>query len=107
MNIYWTVLLVAVIVEIGWALSLKWIQTDPGVLSIGVSLLLTVANMVMLSYAMRGIPVGTAYAVWTGMGAVGITIMGIILFNDPASVTRMGFMALIVAGVVGLKLSAA
>ncbi|MCG8394169.1 MAG: multidrug efflux SMR transporter [Pseudomonadales bacterium] len=103
---YWVVLLLAVFVEIAWAMSLKWIQTDPGVLSIGSSVVLTALNMLMLSYAMRGIPVGTAYAVWTGLGAVGITFIGILVFKDPASFARLAFVALIIVGVVGLKLTA-
>ena len=73
MNPYWWVLLAAVVVEIAWAMSLKWIQMQPGVASISTSLVLTALNMLALSFAMRGIPVGTAYAVWTGLGAVGIT----------------------------------
>ncbi|EKF73710.1 small multidrug resistance protein [Alcanivorax hongdengensis A-11-3] len=105
MNLYWTVLLAAVIVEIAWAMSLKWIQMQPGVASVGTSLVLTALNMVMLSYAMKGIPVGTAYAVWTGLGAVGITLIGIVFFKDPLTVARIGFMVLIIAGVVGLKLT--
>tara|TARA_B100000446_G_scaffold164087_2_gene165527 strand:+ start:3430 stop:3894 length:465 start_codon:yes stop_codon:yes gene_type:complete len=106
MNMYWVVLLLAVIVEIAWALSLKWIQMNPGVASIGTSLVLTGLNMLMLSYAMRGIPVGTAYAVWTGLGAVGITVIGIVWFKDPAQLSRLLFMGLIIVGVVGLKLTA-
>ena len=105
MNLYWVVLLLAVIVEIAWAMSLKWIQINPGVLSIGSSLVLTGLNMLMLSYAMRGIPVGTAYAIWTGLGAVGITLLGIVFFKDPANASRLAFMALIVVGVIGLKLT--
>ncbi|WP_290519299.1 multidrug efflux SMR transporter [Alcanivorax sp.] len=105
MNLYWVVLLLAVIVEIAWAMSLKWIQINPGVLSIGSSLVLTGLNMLMLSYAMRGIPVGTAYAIWTGLGAVGITLLGIVFFKDPANAWRLAFMALIVVGVIGLKLT--
>ena len=105
MNVYWVVLLLAVFVEIAWALSLKWIQTHPGVWSIGAALILTGLNMLMLSYAMRGIPVGTAYAVWTGLGAVGSTIIGILWFSDPLSAARLAFMALIIVGVVGLKLT--
>ena len=81
MNLYWVVLLLAVIVEIAWAMSLKWIQINPGVLSIGSSLVLTGLNMLMLSYAMRGIPVGTAYAIWTGLGAVGI--LSLIHISEP------------------------
>ena len=107
MTLYWVVLLLAVIVEIAWAMSLKWIQINPGVLSIGSSLVLTGLNMLMLSYAMRGIPVGTAYAIWTGLGAVGITLLGIVFFKDPANASRLAFMALIVVGVIGLKLTSA
>ncbi len=105
MNLYWWVLLAAVLVEIAWAMSLKWIQMQPGAMSIGVSLVLTALNMLALSFAMRGIPVGTAYAVWTGLGAVGITLLGVVFFHDPLGAARVGFLALIIVGVVGLKLS--
>jgi len=106
MNLYWIVLLLAVIVEIAWAMSLKWIQMQPGVASIGTALVLTALNMLMLSYAMKGIPVGTAYAVWTGLGAVGITVLGILFFKDPASLSRLAFMGMVVVGIIGLKLTA-
>lgn len=106
MSIYWIVLFVAVFVEIGWALSMKWMQVSPGWLSFSTAGVLTVVNMVLLSYAMRGIPVGTAYAVWTGLGAVGVTLLGILWFNDPATLARFLFVGLIIAGVVGLKLTA-
>lgn len=106
MTLYWWVLLVAVLVEIAWAMSLKWVQMAPGVMSIGASVVLTALNMLALSFAMRGIPVGTAYAVWTGLGAVGITVLGVVFFQDPLGVGRLGFLALIVAGVVGLKFTA-
>ncbi|HIK75153.1 MAG: multidrug efflux SMR transporter [Alcanivorax sp.] len=105
MNPYWWVLLAAVVVEIAWAMSLKWIQLQPGLASISTSLVLTALNMLALSFAMRGIPVGTAYAVWTGLGAVGITLLGVIVFDDPLGAARLGFLALIIVGVVGLKLS--
>ena len=105
MNPYWWVLLAAVVVEIAWAMSLKWIQMQPGVASISTSLVLTALNMLALSFAMRGIPVGTAYAVWTGLGAVGITLLGVVIFQDPLGTARLGFLALIIVGVVGLKLS--
>ncbi|MGM0563168.1 MAG: DMT family transporter [Pseudomonadota bacterium] len=107
MNAYWGILMIAVVVEIAWALSLKWIQLQPGVLSISTSAVLTVLNMALLSYAMRGIPVGTAYAVWTGLGAVGIAIFGVILFKEPVAASRFVFMGLIIAGVAGLKLTSA
>ena len=106
MTIYWAVLLVAVLVEIGWALSLKWMQMSPGPASIGVVAVLTLANLVMLSFAMRGIPVGTAYAVWTGLGAAGITIVSVWLYHDPVTPLRFLFIALIIGGVVGLKATA-
>ena len=105
MNLYWIVLLLAVIVEIAWAMSLKWIQMQPGVASIGTSLVLTALNMLMLSYAMKGIPMGTAYAVWTGLGAVGITLLGILFFKDPATLSRLAFMGLVVIGIVGRTLT--
>ncbi|MCH8542010.1 MAG: multidrug efflux SMR transporter [Alcanivorax sp.] len=107
MTIYWLVLFVAVFVEIGWALSLKWVGTSPSLLSVSVVTTLTILNMVMLSFAMRGIAVGTAYAVWTGLGAVGITLCAIWLYHDPVTPLRLMFIALIIGGVVGLKMTAA
>lgn len=107
MNIYWLVLFIAVFVEIGWALSLKLIQTHPGPWPITAAVVLTVLNMVLLSWAMRGLPVGTAYAVWTGLGAVGIAVLGIIWFGDSADPLRLFFIGVIIAGVAGLKLTSA
>lgn len=103
MSIYWVVLFIAVITEVAWALSLKWVQVSGGWAAMTVAGVLTITNMVMLSYAMRGIPVGTAYGVWTGLGAVGVCVMGIVLFKDPVFFSRLFFMGLIVLGVVGLK----
>ncbi len=77
----------------------------PGVASISASVVLAALNMLALSFAMRGIPVGTAYAVWTGLGAVGITVLGVVFFHDPLGTARIAFLALIVVGVVGLKLT--
>lgn len=105
MNIYWLILFLAVGVEIAWAISLKLIYMHASIWPIIACFVLTVLNIILLSYAMRGIPVGTAYAVWTGLGAVGVTICGIIWFGDPYTHIRLGFIALIVIGVVGLRLS--
>lgn len=105
MNSYWIILFIAVLVEIAWALSLKLIHMHASPWPIVACVVLTVVNVLLLSYAMRGIPVGTAYAVWTGLGAVGITICGIIWFGDPYSHQRLFFIAMIIAGIVGLKLS--
>lgn len=106
MSVHWLVLFVAVLTEVAWALTLKAIHTHPSVWTIGGAGVLTVLNMTFLSYAMRGIPVGTAYGVWTGLGAVGITLAGVMLYGDPMGAKRLAFLALIILGVIGLKLEA-
>lgn len=103
MNVYWIVLFIACAVEIAWAISMKLMQQYPSVPMVLGVVTLTVLNMVLLSYAMRGIPVGTAYAIWTGLGAVGVTLLGVVLFGDPVTTARVGFLAVIIVGVVGLK----
>jgi quaternary ammonium compound-resistance protein SugE len=101
----WTLLFVAGLFEIGWAIGLKYTAgfTKP------VPTALTVASMVasvgLLGLAMRHLPVGTAYAVWTGIGTVGTVILGIVLLGDSASPTRLVCLGLIVLGIVGLKVS--
>jgi quaternary ammonium compound-resistance protein SugE len=99
----WTILFVAGLLEIGWALGLKYTDgfTRP------VPTLLTAASMiasiVLLGLALKSLPVGTAYAVWTGVGAVGTAILGIVLFAEPATAMRLGAIGLIVAGIIALK----
>jgi quaternary ammonium compound-resistance protein SugE len=99
----WVVLFIAGICEIGWAVGLKY--TDgftrlwPTVFT-GVSL---VVSMALLGIAVKTLPLGTAYAVWTGIGAVGTVILGIVLFKEPATVVRLVCVGLIVAGILGLK----
>ena len=99
----WVVLFIAGICEIGWAVGLKY--TDgftrlwPTVFT-GVSL---VVSMALLGIAVKTLPLGTAYAVWTGIGAVGTVILGIVLFKEPATVVRLVCEGLIVAGILGLK----
>jgi quaternary ammonium compound-resistance protein SugE len=101
----WILLLVAGALEIGWAIGLKytggWTLSWPSVLTLAGAAL----SFVMLSYALRALPVGTAYAVWVGIGAAGVAVVGIVLFGDSASPLRLGCIALIIAGVAGLKLS--
>ena len=101
----WTLLVIAGLLEIGWAIGLKYTH---GFTRLGPSVA-TVAAMVvsisLLGWAMRSIPVGTAYAVWTGIGAVGTAVFGIILFGEAVTVARMMCLALIFAGIVGLKLA--
>ena len=100
----WLLLLVAGVFEVVWAIGLKYTEGFsrlwPSVLTIaamGVS-------VVLLALALKSIPVGTGYAVWTGVGAVGTAVLGIVLFGESASAARIGFIGLIVAGIVGLKI---
>jgi quaternary ammonium compound-resistance protein SugE len=100
----WLYLLLAGVFEIGFAIGLKYTEgfTRPWPsLATAAS---AAASLWLLTRALRGIPVGTAYAVWTGIGAVGVATLGIALFGDGASPARLACIALIVAGVAGLKL---
>ena len=100
----WVCLVVAGLFECGWAIGLKY--TD-GVSKI-VPLVLTIVSMGMsvwlLAVAMKTIPVGTAYAIWTGIGAVGVAVMGMVLFGESRDILRMVCLLLILSGIVGLKL---
>ena len=100
----WFLLFVAGLFEIGWAIGLKY--TDgftrlwPSLWTAGAM----VVSLALLGIALKTIPVGTGYAVWTGVGAAGTAILGIILFAEPATAMRLGCIGLIVAGIVGLKI---
>jgi quaternary ammonium compound-resistance protein SugE len=102
----WLILGLAVITEIIWALSLKLVQDHPVRWLVAVPVALTFVNMWLLSLAMRYLPTGTAYAVWTGLGVVGVTLGGIVWFGDPVSATRIVLLAIISCCVVGLKFTA-
>ena len=102
----WVILAIAVVTEIIWALSLKWAATIGSWQASIVPVSLSFLNMALLAFAMRGISAGTAYAIWTGLGAVGVIIGGIVLFGEKVSVVQLAFMALIVIGVAGTKLFA-
>jgi len=101
----WVYLVVAGILETGWAIGLKY--TDgfrrpvPSILTI----LAIAGSMLLLAMAARTIPIGTAYAIWVGIGAVGAVILGIILFDEPRDFARMLFVALLIVSLVGLKLT--
>ena len=101
----WTLLVVAGVFEVGWAIGLKYTE---GFTRLGPTVA-TAASMVvslyLLGVALRTLPVGTAYAVWTGVGAVGTAILGVVLLGEPAGAVRLGCIGLIVAGIVGLKLA--
>lgn len=86
-----------------WALSLKWAATLGTWQAASVPIALSFLNMALLALAMRDIPAGTAYAIWTGLGAVGVIIGGVVLFGDRVSLLQALFMALIVIGVAGTK----
>ena len=100
----WSLLFVAGLLEIGWAIGLKYTEgftrLMPSVLTLGSM----IGSVVLLGLALKSLPVGTAYAVWTGIGTVGTAILGIVLFNEPATALRLACIALIVAGILGLKL---
>ena len=101
----WVLVVIAGVFEIGWAVGLKYTEgftrVWPSIVT-GVSM---VASVVLLGLAMRSLPVGTAYAVWTGIGAVGTVVLGILLFDEPATSGRLACIGLIVSGILGLKLT--
>jgi quaternary ammonium compound-resistance protein SugE len=103
----WLYLGLAGICEIGWPLGLKLGWTDQGARPwwIVFAIVAMTASGALLLWAQRFIPMGTAYAVWTGIGAVGAFVVGIVMFGDSASTVRMVSIALIVAGIVGLKIA--
>ncbi len=102
----WFVLFVAGLFEIGWAIGLKYTE---GFTRLGPTLATLAAmtvSVLLLGLALKALPIGTGYAVWTGIGTVGTAILGIYLFNEPATALRMFCIALIVCGIAGLKLAA-
>lgn len=101
----WAILVLAGLFEVAWAIGLKYTEGFTRPLPSLLTLASMVASVVLLGVAMKSLPVGTAYAVWVGVGAVGTAILGIALFAEPATVGRLVSLALIVAGIVGLKLA--
>jgi len=101
----WIILMIAGMLEIVWAVGLKYTEGFSKLLPSVITICAMVASMILLGFAMRDLPVGTAYAVWTGIGAVGAVIMGIILFNESIAPMRLISASMIVCGLIGLKLS--
>ncbi|KQP35037.1 multidrug efflux SMR transporter [Methylobacterium sp. Leaf100] len=99
----WVILSVAVATEIAWALSLKWAAVRGDWATSSVPIVLSFVNMGLLAFAMRGLPAGTAYAVWTGLGAVGVVVFGALVFGEKVNSTQMAFIALTITGVAGTK----
>ena len=102
----WIVLVIAGLFETAWAIGLKYTDGFTRLWPSVGTVVAMIVSVVLLGWAMRTLPVGTAYAVWTGIGAVGTVLLGLVLFHEPATVARLGCVALIVAGIVGLKLTA-
>ena len=101
----WIVLFVAGMLEVGWAVGLKYTEGFTRLWpTVGTATAL-IASMALLGLALRTLPLGTAYAVWTGIGTVGTAMLGIVLFREPATAMRLVCIALIVAGIFGLKLA--
>ena len=101
----WLILFVAGLFEIGWALGLKYAEGFTRFWPSAFTVVSLVASMGLLGLSLRSLPLGTAYAVWTGIGTIGTAVLGIALFREPASVMRLVCIGLIVAGIVGLKLA--
>jgi quaternary ammonium compound-resistance protein SugE len=100
----WTLLFMAGVCEIGWAIGLKYTDGFSRLWPSLATLTMMLVSIVLLAIALKQIPVGTGYAVWTGIGAVGTAILGIFLFNESRDVVRLLFIGVIIAGIVGLKL---
>jgi quaternary ammonium compound-resistance protein SugE len=101
----WGILLLAGLLEVGWAVGLKYSEGFSRFWpTVGTAAAL-VGSMALLGVALRTLPLGTAYAAWTGIGTIGTAILGMVLFQEPASAIRLACVALIVAGIVGLKLT--
>ncbi len=104
MTTSWILLLVAGLLEVVWAIGLKYTDGFSKLVPSVITITAMIASVWLLALALKGIPVGTGYAVWTGIGAVGTAILGIVLFNEAATVARLACIGLIVAGIFGLKL---
>ncbi|RNF86413.1 quaternary ammonium compound efflux SMR transporter SugE [Montanilutibacter psychrotolerans] len=101
----WFILVLAGLFEVGWAIGLKYTEGFTRPLATTATVIAMAISLGLLGIAMKSLPVGTAYAVWVGVGAVGTVILGIVLFNEPLNALRVGSVVLIVIGLVGLKLA--
>lgn len=104
MSTAWLLLLAAGLLEVVWAIGLKYTEGFSRITPSVITIAAMVGSVWLLALALKSIPVGTGYAVWTGIGAVGTAILGIVLFSEPATAARLACIGLIVAGIFGLKL---
>ncbi|SFE03667.1 quaternary ammonium compound efflux SMR transporter SugE [Nitrosomonas sp. Nm166] len=101
----WVILVTAGLFEVVWAIGLKYTEGFTRLWPTLGTILAIIISLWLLGIAMKSLPVGTAYSIWVGVGAVGTVILGIVLFDEPANAARLVSIALIIAGVIGLKLA--
>ena len=101
----WIYLLIAGLFEVAWAIGLKYTEGWTRLIPSLITAVLMIASFYFLSLAIRNLPIGTAYAIWTGIGTVGAAVLGVLIFNEPVTLARVGCIALIIGGIVGLKLA--
>lgn len=101
----WMILFVAGLFEIGWAVGLKYTEGFTRLWPTVWTAVALIASMALLGLSLRTLPLGTAYAVWTGIGTVGTAVLGIVLFREPATAMRLACIGLILAGIIGLRLA--
>lgn len=99
----WLILVAAGALEIVWAVGLKYTAGFTRLVPSALTLVAMAASMWLLGLAVRSLPIGTAYAIWTGIGTVGTAVLGVLLFGEPATAVRLACIVLIVAGIIGLK----
>ena len=105
MSMAWTLLIVAGLLEVVWAVGLKYTESFTRLLPSAITLTAMVLSIVLLARALRTIPVGTGYAVWTGIGAVGTVVIGILFLGEPKDAGRLVALSAIIGGIIGLKLA--
>lgn len=101
----WVILVIAGLFEVGWAVGLKYTEGFTKLWPTAWTALAMIISLWLLGIAMKSLPVGTAYSIWVGVGAVGTVILGIVLLGEPANTARLISVALIIAGIIGLKLA--
>jgi len=106
LSVAWLLLFLAGLLEVAWAVGLKYTDGFTRPWPTAATIVAMIGSVVLLALAVRTLPLGTAYAVWTGIGTAGAVLLGVVLFNEPATLARLFFVGLIVAGIVGLKLVA-
>jgi quaternary ammonium compound-resistance protein SugE len=101
----WLLLFLAGLTEIGWAIALKYSHGFTRFIPSVITIVVMISSFFLLAQSLKVIPIGTAYAVWTGIGILGTVVLGILLFNEPVNFARLLFLSLIFIGIVGLKLT--